>query len=780
MARKSFLTDEDFEIAEKMLLPPLIAPNGDERFESHFNSSSFAFWLSLRLEDRLAKHPAWLESHPIALGSWARGELSPKSDFDLIFSGDDSQVKGLVADLHERGLNIRYRVPANPNDWTEGVEPFDILALFRARPFTAVAAQKLAEAQKSLWKNINHLRPLFLKAMEDEREQRRVRYDSMSNFLEPNLKHGPGGLRDLTQGFYVQDLFPEKLEGAAHALAVLKYYRAFFLSIRQKLHLRGMADSLVGPEQPEIAKWFGYAHHKEFMRQVQLGLSRVSFYSDWIFEQAKARPAKLKYYRELQFKEVPQVIRAFEKDTSLMMQQRVRAHLDGNLKAEKTLRNPRAVGKMLEKVVSVSTSEDLAQGVFRSRLIDRLCPEIKRLTGYVQHDQYHRYTADAHILAAIREVKRVYRKPRLLGALKPIAQKFSKFDWDVLAWSCLYHDLGKGLESKDHSIESEEFVEKDFSKFQFNSKLKDEVKWIARNHLILSQAAFRRNPMTPETWEYLASHGAEGERLKRLAIFTALDIRATNPEAWNDWKGRLIFDLVSKMESRETQSLLSLQKNLQTKKAKIDADLISGLDPMVVGSLPAKVLAEDLKVVTKAYKDEEPLALSIRIKGKKASGRTGKNAETWIRFHKREDQAGLFARYAFHLYRSGCKIQHASAQTHHKYGVYDWFQVATSRTPMQLKKILAQPLPNLGDPPAVRFETISLISQDPNEWVLSFKGLDQSGLLVAASQALFEVGARIRWARVHTWGREIDDIFSIEPLKDPDKLLTNLRSKFSL
>lgn len=151
MAHKSFLNGEQNQTASEILTPPLTIPNGDVRQAFCFSSESFSHWLGVKLEDRMKSVPEWRDVHPIMLGSWARGELCPKSDIDVLFCGDEAKVKIFVDKIQESGLKLRYRMPQNPEDWTENVEAFDILALLKARPLTPEAAQKLFAQQKMIW-----------------------------------------------------------------------------------------------------------------------------------------------------------------------------------------------------------------------------------------------------------------------------------------------------------------------------------------------------------------------------------------------------------------------------------------------------------------------------------------------------------------------------------------------------------------------------------------------------------------------------------------------------
>ncbi|WP_413570659.1 HD domain-containing protein [Bdellovibrio sp. HCB117] len=770
MATRSFLSSTQWEQAQEVLTPPLMTPDGDVRQVFCFSAENFSGWLSARLEELFKSSPEWEKCHPIILGSWARGELSPKSDIDVLFCGDEEKVKLFVDKANEQGLKLRYRMPHNPSDWTENVEAFDILALLKARPWTPEGAQKLFEQQKKIWSKKNYYRRILLKAVKEERKNRAKRFDSITNYLEPNIKFGPGGLRDLEQGLQIYELFAEKFTHPGHALNVLHYYRNYFLNIRQKLHLEGHGDILSNAVQFDLAKWMGFKTHKDFMRDLQRGLSRVHFYSDWIVEVAESSEKELKKLEQFEFKKFEDLSLALHKNSSVLVQKKVRENLDSLLPDGKVKSLAKRRGQVLESLLDIKATDEFLVSIFRSRLIDKLVPEIRRLVGYVQHDQYHRFTADSHIMQACREVKRIYKKSSQLGPLKSLHQKLNKEDWRILSWSCLYHDLAKGLESGDHHSDlGVTIVERDFKSYGFSKSFTDEVKWMVKNHLEISQAAFRKNPKDPKVWQDLRDKGVEGARLYRLALFTAIDIRATNPEAWNEWKAKLLRDLVVSLESKKAQDYFDFQTLRLRKKLQLSSEVIEELGPVLLDSLAIKDLVNDLKKAEHAESSLAPLVYKTR------------KGEVWIRFHEKKDRKGLLSDYVGQLYSLGLGIRHASIHTLSKVGVYDWFQVSTTRNIQQLTKILENTQVQSKNIPAVKFESIQLVSADEKEWVISFKGPDQSGLLASAAKSLSELGVSIKSARVHTWGRQVDDIFTVKSLgSEPQELIANLRQKYQL
>lgn len=755
MATKSFLSAHELEIGLQGLQPSglFLPPGGSSSASPSDPPLTFSAWLEHQLLARFASHPEWEQVGAVALGSWARGELSPRSDIDILLTGEESRVLAFVTRLNEEGVKLRYRVPEDPQDWTVGVEPFDVLAVLQARALQPSVEQALNVQKRQIRKRGHRFSSSLMQAMREERRARNKRYDSVSNYLEPNLKYGPGGLRDLQQALYVHDLFPHKFETqvSQHSLEVFAQYQRFFLTLRQRLHLMGRGDAVLAADQPELAKWFGYETLREFMREIQNGLSRVSFYADWMVERARATKAKITAVEEAKLNKLLEAFPALEGDPSHLMQGRVRSLVDP---LSEEMPNEVAIGKALSKFFSLDQSEEFLVSLFGSRLLEFCVPELRQVSGLVQHDQYHRYTVNAHLLQAIRILHRLYRRPTRLGTLRPLLKELANFDWQILLWTALYHDLAKGR-GGDHSEKGAALVKRDLIAMKLPLRLTVETAWMVEHHLDVSTAAFRMNPHAPATWQRLHEKGIKGDRLRRLVLFTAVDIQATNPEAWSEWKERLLFDLYEVMTSARASRFIQLLESADSERVKLSEEFLRGLDPALIEELPIRFLLQDYrKLKRQSSRDLEVLIWRSRKK------------ETWVRFHARHDRPGLFLEWTQVLFASGCQIVQSAVQTFEEYGAYDWFKVKTSRTPAQLKKMMALVDRSRLKSPEVFFDQVTLISQDDHagEATLSFRGKDRPGLLMKAAAALADEGFAIKWAKAFTWGEQVDDVFGVKAL----------------
>jgi [protein-PII] uridylyltransferase len=792
--RSRFLLPEEtlFELARRHLVPPVSPPNGKEENPEVLDYTQFSKAIEQALVASFnsdeAASAAWIKAKPIALGSWARGQLCPKSDLDLLFVGDQDAAAVVTRRSQEAGLKIRSRVPEDPGDWTLGVQAFDVLALLAAKPLTDGAREAFEAQIARLTPRLSKLRRGYFSALKAERRERNERFDSIANFLEPNLKYGPGGLRDMGQAFQLRRLFPERFKSPdrAHALQVFDYYRRFFLLSRMRVQLtEGGGDLLNAHEQAGVAEWFGFASSRDFMREIQKGLSRVSFYSDVDFEYVRASAKELAKL-EAQDLDFSDLATRLDREPTVLVQAKARelgfklyrsAIRQGG--AEKQ-RAQESLGRLLGRAVDPLQGETSTLALFRSRWIDLAVTDFKKIVGYVQHDQYHRYTVDAHLMQAIREMKRVAKRPTLLGRLAPIAKSLTKEDWKILGWTALYHDVGKGS-GGDHSDKSVTLARVDLAKWDVADETVSEIIWLINNHLELSMAAFRGNPAHPSTWRRLHAMGIEGKRLLRLAIFTAVDIRATNREAYTPWKERLLQELVQYLERPEAKGLAKLEHALVAQKSPKLIEILDRLDPFLVAGIPTPTLAKDLAEVSKAMSHSaSKLEITVKVVNLAKSNRV------WIRFHTGVDRARLFARMARAIQMAGISVRHASVISDAQVGVYDWFEVKPPRQvkglEAKLTKLVAatdSPTETASSKALEYFDDIECLAMNEAEWVISFRGKDSRGALLRAVDAIAHEGLSISWAKVHTWGRQIDDVFGVVPAigLTTEGLLNNLKRR---
>lgn len=755
MATRNFLNTQDIEEARKRLLARV------DEFPSTaaIVRRDFSLWLQSRLLTRLNEFGPFLELGPVVLGSWARDELCPKSDVDLLFLGETERVAKFIEAAFKGGMKLRARTPEDYDDWTVGVEPFDVMAIETARALNPrdhdrVMKQKTRAAA---------FKTSIFQAVKKERLERRARQDSVSNYLEPNLKFGAGGLRDIEQALSIARLYPKPFETQDHhAFEVLSEVKEELLFLRCWLHILNSNDILTAQDQLEISQSAQFKSPGELMKHVQSQLERASFYADWAVAFSRSTE-RVRANAKTGSKSLGRGVRRLRQSPDLLMQYELRRR---SPEMGKPL-SQRARGKLLVQALQGECRDDYLVALYRTRLVEVLIPDFAKLRGLVQHDHYHRFTADAHLIQTVREVERArLASKRLYGKVGVLAKELQAADWWILKLTALFHDLGKGRKT-DHSEVGAKLVEEYFANWKWSELIKKDVQWLVENHLLLSSAAFRQNPQEPATWRRLFEQGVLGKRLTLLALFTAIDIRATNPDAWTDWKSELLLGLVMNMRSPEAKTLQGHLEFAEKSNAQKVEDLLLQLDPLLLAAISPRRLVVDLEKVLKARSDLTPAVF------KSSEG------HIWIRFHRRKDEPGILLNYVRTLFGLGLSIQVSFIHTIEGVGVYDWFLVVTKRSVKQVQKWLAHAVKQVSPPQVakVKFKSLSLIAADGREWIFSLRGRDQHGLLVTAVSAFNDLGLSLRWARAHTWGQQVEDTFSVQPFGEVDTVLSELKSR---
>lgn len=677
----------------------------------------------------------FLQGDPVLLGSWARGQMSPKSDLDLGFWTGGESTESFIRELQMTRLPIRARILTSQDILTWPLP--EQMAFLEHRALTErAAAESLRERERLTGASLAEKKK-WIRILKEERDQRHARGFEFENVLEPHLKTGRGGLRDIQQAFHLFNLMPDLWQDE-HFRKLMQTCLWFYLTIRFELHRLGAGDFLQAALQIEVAKRLGYGNFKDFMREVQRSLSRVAFYSDVMFEWALTTSRKRQAIAALQFETGEQLVRALKKDPSLLIQYQARRQMDRLITSTWIRKNSDLIDEYQGFLFFKSTPEKFLRAAFRSRLLDQLDPRLRALVGYNQHDQYHAFTAETHILNLLLGLKAAVQKPRSQGLFARYLRELTARDEHILAWACYYHDLAKG-QGGDHEEVGEKWVYKDGKERDRSEVLTEEVAWLVRHHLEFSKAAFREDPRSEKTWQRLYSLGLNPGRIRRLILFTALDIQATHPKAWTPWKEKLLFELAQNLLTPARLKTLEANQKIQK-----DFLITSLTLPFLESVTPARV-SKDLK----------------RLRGAKAEA--GFRVEKvrggfWVRYFDPVDAPGVLVRALKSLFAVGASVQEAWVHTLPRWGVYDWFFVASNLSSDVFERRLL-----LMDPMKVSFTGLYWDDvqierpPEPGTWILHLKGKDQRGLLVWTVEAITRLQGNIVSARIQTWGERAED-----------------------
>ena len=526
----------------------------------------------------------------VATGGYGRGELFPCSDVDalILLAGEPSEeererLERLVGMFWDIGLEIGHSVRT--------VEACVETARADITVETALLESRILAGSAALYRRLalaldRAVDPAaFLKAKKLEQEQRHAKHRDTPFALEPNLKEAPGGLRDLQTirwialacgiGRHWGDLAREDLlqKGEAQRLA---RHEAALQDLRIRLHyLAGRRDDRIAFDyQDALAAERGYAptqarRASELLMQDYYRNAKAITQLNTILlqnlearfapapeaapralnERFQARGTLLEARREDLFEREPRAIL----EGFLLMQQhgdlrgmtagtlralwRARGRLDARLR-----RDP--VARMLFLHI-LQQPRGLVHEFRRMNQYDVLggyLPEFGRIVGQMQHDLYHVYTVDQHILMVLRNLRR-FTMPEFAHEFPLCSQLMSGFERHWLLYvAALFHDIAKGR-GGDHSELGALDARRFCKRHGLSSEDADLVAFLVGHHLTMSAVAQKRDVDDPEVARAFAAAVGDERRLVALYLLTVADIRGTSPRVWNGWKAKLLEDL---------------------------------------------------------------------------------------------------------------------------------------------------------------------------------------------------------------------------------------------
>ncbi|MCX8500480.1 MAG: [protein-PII] uridylyltransferase [Alphaproteobacteria bacterium] len=534
----------------------------------------------------------------VAVGGYGRGELAPFSDIDLLFllpSRSSTKAATLIERIVETILYLLWDLGLKVGHAVRTIESTIEQAMADMTIRTAMIEARLvwgdlrlfAELQSAMAKKIvNRSRSEFAAAKLAERDKRTDRMGDSRYVLEPNLKDGKGGLRDLqTIMWLARYLYGVKtvddltLMGifTAHEIRQFHQVERFLWTLRFHLHLAsGRAEErLTFDIQTQLAAAMRYKDHagargvERFMKHYFLiarsvgNLLRI-FCSNLAPEQ-KNRRSKVSYLAQKKvsgtgfkivqnqialvdvekgFAEKPlRLIQLFtlagENDleihpATLRLVTRSLPLIDRELRHD-----PEANRFFLAALSSCSGPDVTLRRMNEAGLLGRFIPDFGRVVAQMQYDMYHVYTVDEHTLFAISILHRI--EQGLLAEELPLATMIlpTLQSRRALFVAVFLHDIAKGRKG-DHSVLGEEVALRLGPRLGLDAEEVETVAWLVRHHLVMSNTAFRRDLQDPKTISDFAAVVQSPERLKLLLVLTAVDIRAVGPKVWNNWKAVLL------------------------------------------------------------------------------------------------------------------------------------------------------------------------------------------------------------------------------------------------
>jgi [protein-PII] uridylyltransferase len=545
----------------------------------------------------------------VAVGGYGRGTLAPGSDIDLLFVLPQRQSPR-VQSIAEFILYTLWDTRQKVGHATRNIEECIRLAKTDTTILTAILEARYICGDFGVFERLVHdfRRDIVAKGARDfvagklaERDLRLVKSGESRYLVEPDVKDGKGGLRDLNTLFWIAkflyatnatDELAEKGAFTREELAIFKKCENFLWAVRCHLHfLAGRGDDRLSfDRQSEIAERLGYKAHgglkhvERFMKHYFLVAKDVGDLTRILCASLEARQVKdaptlsrmlgrLRPRGTPSFADAPDFrlesgrivakdADAFSRDPVNMIRlfaiasrQGAEIHPDALKLVRKSLplirksvcNDPQANAIFLEMLTQGSEPETILRMMNEAGVLGRFIPEFGRIVAMMQFNMYHHYTVDEHLIRAVGILAQIDRgqlsedHPLAAAVFPTVTSK------RALYVAVLLHDIAKGRR-EDHSIAGERIARELGPRFGLTAAETDTVAWLIRHHLLMSETAQMRDLNDFKTVLDFSSVVQSLERLKLLLILTVADIRAVGPGVWNGWKGQLLRTLYAEAE----------------------------------------------------------------------------------------------------------------------------------------------------------------------------------------------------------------------------------------
>lgn len=775
----------------------------------------------------------------VAVGGYGRAQLFPYSDVDVLVllpeEADEplrERIAAFIGHCWDAGLEIGSSVRTVPECLAESAKDVTVQ--------TALLEARLVAGDGALFQRMRadfnaQLNPqAFLVAKTLEMNQRHTKYENTPYALEPNCKESPGGLRDLHIVLWVAQaagLGKSWRELAANGLATpfelrqIERNEALLFLIRARLHaLAGRhEDRLVFDLQTAVAESFGYQSSftpdgkrlqmrasEALMRRYYWAAKAVTQLSQILLQGIAARLAPST--QELR----PINAHFFDKGGLIevasddLYQRAPQAILETFLLYERT---PGLKDLSARTLRALYNTRGVMDGAFRRDPANRACflqilqqPEgitrtmrlmnqtsvlgrylwpFRRIVGQMQHDLFHVYTVDQHILMVLRNMRRFFMAEH--AHEYPFCSQLAG-GWDkpwLLYLAALFHDIGKGR-GGDHSEIGAVEVRRFCRQHGVAGEDARLAEFLVREHLTMSQVAQKQDLSDPDVIAAFARRVGNERNLTALYLLTVADIRGTSPKVWNAWKGKLLEDLYR-------ATLRVLGGRAPDAAAEIEARKREALILLALSALPHEAHKRLWETLDLSYfmRHEAPdiawhtrhLSRHVGAPAPIVRARLSLAGEGLEVLVYAPDQADLFARICGYFDRAGFSILDARIHTTTNGYALDTFQVITPSMPNHYRELthmvendLAQALASDAPLPEPRrkrmsrrvqsFPVAPRVSLRPDEkaqrWVLTISATDRTGLLYLVARILARHQLSVQLAKVSTLGERVEDSFLIQ------------------
>jgi [protein-PII] uridylyltransferase len=654
----------------------------------------------------------------LAVGGYGRAEMAPFSDIDLLFLVP-WKVSGWVEQVIESTLYVLWDLKLKVGHASRSVDECLRLGRSDITIRTALLEQRFLfgnEAlaltlRRRLWSELfARTHADFVEAKLEERAERHRKIGNQRYMLEPNVKEGKGGLRDLQTLYWIAKYIHEVDQ--AQELVALGFFRAeeyesfrtaetFLWAVRCHMHhIAGRAvEQLTFDLQVGVAERMGYSDHggrrgvEHFMQDYFRHATRVGELTRIFLTELEARHVKrepilrkllnrrrtmrnglkitqnrLDIEDDAAFLAEPlNLLRIFEEalTTGLLLHPNSMRLIAANLDRLTSLRDdPEAARIFLRLLLKHGNPERALRRMNELGVLGAWLPEFEPVVAMMQFNVYHHYTVDEHTIQCISTLAQIERG-ELVEEL-PIASRILKdgVNRAVLFVALLLHDIGKGR-PEDHSVLGAQIARRVAPRLGLKKPECDTVEWLVRYHLLMADTAQKRDISDPRTVRDFAKLVRTRERLDLLTVLTVCDIRGVGPGTWNNWKAMLLRRLYRETaqaleagleevnrENRSDEAKRALRDVLEDwPKAELRAELARHYDPYWQG-LPTTTHA----VFARLLRDVRPDQIMVDL-------HPDPERDATRACFVLSDHPGIFARFAGALALVGANIVDARTYT---------------------------------------------------------------------------------------------------------------------
>ncbi|MBO9680815.1 [protein-PII] uridylyltransferase [Paenacidovorax monticola] len=781
----------------------------------------------------------------VAVGGYGRSQLFPHSDVDVLLllpdgtaTGADSplraRLEGFIGSCWDAGLEIGSSVRTVQECLAESAQDVTVQTSLLEARLVGGDAGLFAQFRTQYEQQMDP--QAFLVAKTLEMRQRHNKYENTPYALEPNCKESPGGLRDLQMILWVAraaGLGSNWRELAASGLATpfevrqIERNEALLFLIRARLHaLAGRhEDRLVFDLQTAVAESFGYRSTspdgKRLAMRASETLMRRYYWAAKAVSQLcqilllgieerlnpsthELRPLNARFFEKAGLIEVARDD-LYEREPHAVLETFLLYETTVGLKdlSARTLRalyNARGVMdsafrrdpanrslfmQILQQPAGITHAMRLMN---QTSVLGRYLWPFRRIVGQMQHDLFHVYTVDQHILMVLRNVRRFFMAEH--AHEYPFCSQLAG-GWDkpwILYLAALFHDIGKGR-GGDHSRIGAEEVRRfcrQHAPYGIGREDAQLAEFLVREHLTMSQVAQKQDLYDPDVINAFAQRVGNERNLTALYLLTVADIRGTSPKVWNAWKGKLLEDLyratlrvlggrapdaAAEIEARKREALVLLA--LQAQPHEAHKKLWDTLDVSYFMRHEAADIAWHARHLSRHVGTVRPV-----VRARQSLAGEGLQVLVYA-----PDQPDLFARSCGYFDRAGFSILDARIHTATNGYALDTYQVVASSQPGHYRELthmvesdLVRALEDAGALPEPARKRVSRRVQSfpvaprvtlrPDEkaqrWLLSISASDRAGLLYLVARILARHHLNVQLAKISTLGERVEDSFLVQ------------------